>query len=345
MPQLQSKDILDLDNLDEISTLKMINFEQIDRAKTSMAKLAESITIPFEQINRLQTLLAPSMLSIRDAQKALEDSMRPTKIMAEAIAKHAEDFKRLAEIGNTVRKQFSVIADAADARNNWQKEILKLTANARIQIPDLKIGYLGILDDIEFPPHQYDVPFTRVTPRQHTPAPIRQEDKEDIARMAADQFFKKIIAMKNKDFDSFVPSKSEIISGMVLENHQPHIHQLEWDGLMIDLQVTTLRYKDFPVVDISPETQAIKLLVCLLRKQGEIATNIELAVAVGFISPSQTTKTNQNVARNVQLIKKQVVSLLLDAGMSRLEVQQMIVSKRNIGFILRKSITAKVPQK
>lgn len=106
-----------------------------------------------------------------------------------------------------------------------------------------------------------------------------------------------------------------------------------WGELKIDLAKGTIQYKNGVAKEISPAQDEVKFLILLMQtnqivKYSEIAKKLDMNCQMA--DPAE-------VARAVQYLRRNIVPILEDVGMTRKEIQSMIISKRNIGYKLRRS--------
>jgi len=108
--------------------------------------------------------------------------------------------------------------------------------------------------------------------------------------------------------------------------------------LYVDFDNCVLRYAKNPAIEISPETQEMKLLKLLLKNNAiaqsgaqywQIAKETSPRVYVGGMND------NKRYARHVQFIRRNLGGILKEAGMTESEIDNMIVGKTNFGYSLR----------
>ncbi|MBU0569228.1 hypothetical protein KKB40_00410 [Patescibacteria group bacterium] len=104
-----------------------------------------------------------------------------------------------------------------------------------------------------------------------------------------------------------------------------------WRELKLDLPKGTLQYKNNNQVEISPTQDEIKFLVLLMESYqivtyGKIADKLDLNC--------RASSHPAEVAKAVQYLRRNVVPILEKAGMTRSEIEDMILSKRNAGYKL-----------
>ena len=101
-----------------------------------------------------------------------------------------------------------------------------------------------------------------------------------------------------------------------------------WRDLKINLSQGTMQYKNKKPIEISPTQDEIKYLVLLMEsdhivKYGEIADKLDLNC--------RASSNPKEIATAVQYIRRNIVPILVDAGITRDEIEDMILSKRNVG--------------
>jgi hypothetical protein len=118
-------------------------------------------------------------------------------------------------------------------------------------------------------------------------------------------------------------------------NNETQINKTEgvftWGELKIDLLKGTMQYKNNKPAEISPTQDEIKFLVLLIEsdhivKYGEIADKLDLNC--------RASSDPMEIAKAVQYLRRNIVPILEDAGMTRDEIEDMILSKRNVGYKL-----------
>jgi len=76
------------------------------------------------------------------------------------------------------------------------------------------------------------------------------------------------------------------------------------------------------------------MLKMLMERKGKVVENKQVAYEIGLASPNQN-KENEDFADDIKHIKRKVVKILEKAGMTKKEIDTMIGSRRNIGYILQ----------
>lgn len=354
MPELKKvSEVLDLDKMIGLEKPFVFDLDQIKNAQISIGKLVQSVTIPVGEIEKLQASIISSasvmdgikqmrslMVSVEDAHKAFVDAFAPAKGVSEMIGKifkqHAEEFQRVADIGNIIRESWIKTIEETNTQTNWQQASEQLRREAATHVPALRQEYEAIVDDL---PLALTFTIPKVTATYKSEVITTEEAKgEKIMQLISGLLeILPTLGIKQEKIDQFT-------SGLTLEAHALPTDQLCWDNLVIDFKRATLRYKDFQATKLFPETQPIKLLACLIRKGGEIAEYVEIAVAIGHRTENQGKK-NSEVARYVQQVKQKLIPKLKKAGMTHQEINQMIQPINEIGFVLRKiSVTEKSPK-
>ena len=114
-------------------------------------------------------------------------------------------------------------------------------------------------------------------------------------------------------------------------------NRVELEGLLIDLSARKMRYMLGKEIRITPSSQEIRLLVYLIEKQNIIVPYRELAKQLG-IEKEEEGYSDKNLARTIQLIKKNLVRLLRSVGMSNDDTGDLIQSVRGDGLILNSKL-------
>lgn len=108
---------------------------------------------------------------------------------------------------------------------------------------------------------------------------------------------------------------------------------LEWKTLKLNLSKGTLQYKNNSPKDVSPGEEEIKFLALLMRAKRIVEyTEIARELKMNCYHPGIT---NEDIARNVQYLRRDIVPILEEVGMTRSDIKRMIVSIRNRGYKLR----------
>lgn len=108
---------------------------------------------------------------------------------------------------------------------------------------------------------------------------------------------------------------------------------LEWNNLKLNLLKGSLQYKNNPPQDVSPSEEEIMFLALLMRAKRIVEyTEIARELKMNCYHPGVT---NEDIARNVQYLRRDIVPILEKVGMTRGDIKRMIVSIRNRGYKLR----------
>ena len=104
-----------------------------------------------------------------------------------------------------------------------------------------------------------------------------------------------------------------------------------WRELKIDLLKGVMQYKGNKPVEISPTQDEIRYLILLVEsdqivRYGEIADKLDLNC--------RASSDSKEIAVAVQYIRRNIVPILEDVGMTKDEIEDMIISKRNVGYKL-----------
>ena len=114
----------------------------------------------------------------------------------------------------------------------------------------------------------------------------------------------------------------------------PSDNQLRCSGLLLDLDQGIIQYRDNSPVEISPDNSVVKMLIFLIRNE-KVAEYIEIAKSLEMGCWYEGA-TNKDVARDVQFLRRDLATFLRDkVGMSEQEIQDMIITKKNLGYKLR----------
>ena len=107
---------------------------------------------------------------------------------------------------------------------------------------------------------------------------------------------------------------------------------LSCGNLLLDLRQAVLIYGNHPPIDISPDTSEIKFLSLLMRNK-RLTEYVEIAKKLNMNCYS-ADRTNKEVAREVQFLKRDLNHILKKAGMTTKEINNTIVAKKNLGYKL-----------
>lgn len=314
--------------------------EAAEKFARKMATLKESL-IGNSQLD----VVKAAMISARDVQNALAEAMRPSmeihQKFLEAFKPHESQLLKIAEIANQAvthilpklpdLKGIAGLVEMRDSALNEHRAAMKENFKA-MTASITESTWPTIVSEKMFVPE--------ITRERH----LTEAEKEDIAERAAQKMMEKmeeklLLEVKQATIPIAFPLKAEEIPHSV-----PKKKVLRWGHLVIDYQQATLRYKNKKTIEITPDSQIVKWLTCVIEKNGEVAEYVEVALAIEHISEKQQ-KENDDVGRYVQLVKKRVVSLLQRAGMTKKEIDQMLITKRGFGFAMRKLEAAQRPQK
>ena len=103
--------------------------------------------------------------------------------------------------------------------------------------------------------------------------------------------------------------------------------------LKVNISQSTIQYKDNTVVEISTGNNIIKFLILLMENR-RVVEYIKIAkeLKLNFYHEGMA---NEEVAREVHFLRRDLINYLKTLGMSKTETQQMLVTKRNVGYKLR----------
>ena len=290
-----------------------------------------------------------NIISIQDTHDALLGAFRAVVQVSEAIGHifrvYEQQFSAIAEVANNIGRTVKTV-------DEWHSQIVERGSLLGHQLQVVGENFKLIVESISLqsPSANPTIYPVRATYRE-TSVSIRLErdQVEEIAELAARRVLGKLEEKyfahpKELSGQSLIAPAAGLQASSQSSPIPAEQKIVRWEGLVIDFQRSVLRYKDHAAIEIAPGLQTIKWLVCVIHKNGEVAEYVEVALAIGHISEKQN-KTNNEVGRNVQLVKKKVITLLQEAGMTKQEIDQMILTKRGFGFAMRKLVAAQKPQK
>ena len=108
-------------------------------------------------------------------------------------------------------------------------------------------------------------------------------------------------------------------------------------GISLDLDNARLSFMEMPPIDISPRSNAIKLLRILMINDMYI-TYSKIAKELDINALDESTREEdiyKDVSRAIGDIRKQLVKLLVTAGMTNPQINTILVTKRKYGYILK----------
>lgn len=108
---------------------------------------------------------------------------------------------------------------------------------------------------------------------------------------------------------------------------------LECGLLKINLDQSTIQFKDTSPAEISTGVNTIKFLIILMENK-RVVEYTEIAQKLK-LNCYHEGSTNKDVAREVQFLRRDLSGFLVKIGMNRTEVQGMFISKKNVGYKLR----------
>ncbi len=108
---------------------------------------------------------------------------------------------------------------------------------------------------------------------------------------------------------------------------------LKWKDVKLNLSGGSLQYKNNPPKDVSPSEEEIMFLALLMKAKRIVEyTEIARELKMNCYHPGVI---NQDISRNVQYLRRDIVPILEGVGMTRNDIKKMIVSIRNKGYKLR----------
>ncbi len=171
---------------------------------------------------------------------------------------------------------------------------------------------------------------------------IPKDDLKQILRLLEEKNFLQIVDMSclNKR-GRFAGEEIKIKIGrekLLTVNNEAQIDKTEglftWGELSLNLLKGTMQYKNNKPKEITPEQDEIKFLVLLMKadtilEYKEIAKELEMNCYHDGV-------TNSDVAREVNFIRRNLVTILKDTGMSDKDIKLMILTKRKAGYKLQR---------
>lgn len=111
-------------------------------------------------------------------------------------------------------------------------------------------------------------------------------------------------------------------------------------GLKLNIKEGTLQYRNGRVVGVELDSKPIKLLILLLKNLGDIVTYQAISKELDIGSyvekrDNQGGKTN-HLSEAIKYIKRELVNMLMNTGIDRSKITNMLISKRNYGYKLLK---------
>jgi hypothetical protein len=101
--------------------------------------------------------------------------------------------------------------------------------------------------------------------------------------------------------------------------------------LTLDISKTTLKFKEKPEIDISPDNKEIKMLTFLFKNKGKLVTYKMIAKELN-INSYRDEFDDKDLARNIQDVKKQLTKILKKTGMNSKDIKEYILYKKNRGY-------------
>jgi len=322
------------------------NIKETFEANTGVRKQLQIVQDAREAATKTVEQLRPGILAIADAQASWMEAMRPNlkayEKLTEAFKPYQDNFAEITKTANLMAEKLQPLLSVFSAQNSAIPLLKEFAAPETTHIRDM----FREITDLTLGRQDYSflaqgtMPSPPVFIPEATQAHELSEQQMDelVERLSEKATQKLMEKMEAKALSSPIQTASE--------PQTQSVKGIQWDGLEINYHQATLQYRDNDSVEIGLKNQEIRWLACVLRKSGDVAQYVEIAFAIGHISKEQMkTKANGEVARNVQMVKKLVVKLLKEAGMTQDEINTMIVVKRGQGFAARKIHTTQMPQK
>lgn len=109
-----------------------------------------------------------------------------------------------------------------------------------------------------------------------------------------------------------------------------------YKGIVVNENAATFQFEEYPPVTISPTIEPIRFIIFLIKKAAYVVQYIEIAKELN-IGAYHENCTNEDVARNVQYLRRDLLNYLREKGLDEeaiVKIKKMIVNKRSRGFIL-----------
>lgn len=281
-----------------------------------------------------------NIISIQDTHDALLGGFRAVVQVSEAIGHvfkaYEQQFSAIAEVANNIGRTVKTVGE-------WHSQVVERgnLLGHQLQVVGENFKLIAESISLQSPNTNPEIYPVRATYREASVSVCLERDQvEEIAELAAHLVLGKLeekllLSLKPLSDQPSIAPALEITAPSLTSTALTEKKGVQWGGILIDLDHATLQYKENPAIEIVPKNAEIKWLLCVLRKEGEVAEHTEIAVATGIITDQQSDKTNQAVARRVQFIRKRVVLVLKSAGMTPAEIKQMLLSKPGIGYAAR----------
>jgi len=136
-----------------------------------------------------------------------------------------------------------------------------------------------------------------------------------------------------KEFEGDKNEKVDTVSKKMIVSKDV---KLKCGNLILDPSNATLKYKKNPPVEIQPDNIVIRFLKLLLINKNTVLKYSQIArdLNLNCYSVNPTKEYDANIARNVQFIKRDLKKILKKVGLTQKEIDQMILSKKNVGYKL-----------
>lgn len=109
---------------------------------------------------------------------------------------------------------------------------------------------------------------------------------------------------------------------------------LEYKHIILDLSKATLQYKNNKPIEIQPNNKEIKCLEILMRNKEIVSNYVDIAKELN-LNCYHDKATQNNVAREVQFVKRDLNKVLKNAGLTKKEIDEMIITKKKVGYKLK----------
>ncbi|MBI3623355.1 hypothetical protein HY212_04740 [Candidatus Pacearchaeota archaeon] len=225
-------------------------------------------------------------------------------IESRVTTKVSKDFE------NLVRESYS----SAKTNNNAYKAFTNFFNNVYAFLKGLLEGVENY-PEVTLPMSFYEGEPLEIPPLEHS----KNSKAESIVKANESKYDNEVNKIETKhEIRTFVHSSKEV---------------LVVGKLTLNLGSTILQYKKNKPLDIEPDSKPIKFLVLLMSNANKLIEYTEIAKQVE-LSCYHEGVSNKDVALEVHYVRRDLGIILEKAGMTKEEINVLIVPKKNIGYKL-----------
>jgi len=103
--------------------------------------------------------------------------------------------------------------------------------------------------------------------------------------------------------------------------------------LTVNLKKAQLQYKTNKAIEISPTKKEVVFLLLLIKNSNSVIEYKDIAKELNLNCYHQNV-TNEDVAREVQFLRRNLVGILRSARIPQSEIRKLIIAKTNLGYKL-----------